>query len=262
MVAFRRERRETQAVNAMQATAQDAGVDPQEAARRDARARDYAHALRHSRRVRFLRRAIPIGAGLSVALLVAVTWFNPFARYGGLSLGPISVSGTRVVMDAPRLRGFQDETRPYEVTADEASQDIREPHLIDLRELRARITLDDAGNTARVEAAEGRFDTQAEELILSRDVRVVSSDGYTIDLRSAEIDFRSGEVTSSEPVQVHFRDGTIAARGLRVREGGAVITFEGRVESIIAAPDLRSPQAQAADQAPDQAADSANSESP
>ncbi|MGY6570395.1 MAG: LPS export ABC transporter periplasmic protein LptC [Salinarimonas sp.] len=230
-------------MNATQATAHDGGLDRREAARRAARARDYALALRHSRRVRFLRRAIPIGASLSVALLVAVTWFNPFARYGGLSLGPISVSGTRVVMDAPRLRGFQGETRPYEVTADEASQDVREPHLIDLRELRARITLDDAGNTARVEAAEGRFDTQAEQLFLRREVRVVSSDGYTIDLRSAEIDFKSGEVTSAEPVKVHFRDGTITARGLHVREGGAVITFEGRVESIIAAPDLRSPQA-------------------
>ena len=102
--------------------------------------------------------------------------------------------------------------------------------------MRARVTLDDVGNTARVEAAEGRFDTEAEQLVLRRDVRVVSSDGYTIDLRSAEIDFQSGEVTSTESVQVHFRDGTIAARGLRVREGGAVITFEGPVESIIAAP--------------------------
>jgi lipopolysaccharide export system protein LptC len=258
MVGFRRERRDMQAVNAMQATAHDGNVDPQEAARRAARARDYAHALRHSRRVRFLRRAIPIGAGLSVALLVAVTWFNPFARYGGLSLGPISVSGTRVVMDAPRLRGFQNESRPYEVTADEASQDIREPHLIDLRELRARITVDEAGTTARVEAAEGRFDTQAEHLVLSRDVRVVSSDGYTLDLRSAEIDFKSGEVTSSEPVQLHFREGTIAARSMRVLDGGAVIVFEGRVESILAAPNLRSPQAQSNGQA----TDSVNRESP
>ena len=96
--------------------------------------REHARAVRHSRRVRFLRRAIPIAAVLAVVFLFALTWFNPFARYGGISIGPISVSGTRVVMDAPRLRGFQDETRPYEVTAEDASQDVREPHLVDLRE--------------------------------------------------------------------------------------------------------------------------------
>ena len=81
----------------------------------------YAQALRHSRRVRFLRRAIPIGAGLSVALLVAVTWLNPFARYGGLSLGPISVLGHPRGDGCAGVCGVSRMKRgPYEVTADEA----------------------------------------------------------------------------------------------------------------------------------------------
>ncbi|KPQ09750.1 MAG: lipopolysaccharide export system permease component LptC [Saliniramus fredricksonii] len=200
--------------------------------------REHARAVRHSRRVRFLRRAIPIAAVLAVVFLFALTWFNPFARYGGISIGPISVSGTRVVMDAPRLRGFQDETRPYEVTAEDASQDVREPHLVDLRELRANITIDDAGQTARIEAASGRFDTQSEYLVLERDVRVVSSTGYVLDLSVADIDFGAGTVVSDAPVSLTFTEGTIKARSMRISDGGDVISFEGGVESVLAAPRL------------------------
>ncbi len=196
--------------------------------------------MRHSRRVRLLRRAIPITAALAVTLLFVVTWFNPFSRFGGLSIGPISVSGTRVVMDAPRLRGFQDETRPYEVTAEDASQDVREPHLIDLRELRANVTINDQGDTARIEAATGRFDTQSEYLVLERDVRVVSSTGYVLDLSVADIDFAAGTVVSDAPVSLTFSDGTINARSMRITDGGALISFEGGVESVLAAPRLDS----------------------
>jgi lipopolysaccharide export system protein LptC len=200
--------------------------------------RDYRRAVRHSRRVRFFKRAIPLGAFLAVALVVGITFFNPFASIGGLTLGPVSVSGTRIVMDNPRLTGSQGEARPYEVTAEEASQDVREPHLVDLRELRARLTLDAGGNVARVEAATGRFDTQAELLELTRDVRVISTAGYTVDLRSANIDFKTGNVTSPDPVRVQFDAGTIEADGMNVVENGKVISFEGNVRSVLAAPAL------------------------
>lgn len=199
--------------------------------------RDYSRALRHSGRVRFFKRAIPLGAFLAVALVIAITFFNPFASYGGLTLGPVNVSGTRIVMDNPRLTGFQSESRPYVVTAREASQDVREPHLVDLLDLRARLTTDAEGNVARVEAATGRFDTQSELLELTRDVRVVST-GYQVDLHSASIDFKTGNVVSPEPVRVEFDSGTIEADGLEIIESGKVITFQGNVRSVLIAPDL------------------------
>lgn len=240
MNAFRGDDHGGQAVFAAGGPSAQATIPTASAQWHEKHQREHARAMRHSRRVRFLRRAIPVTAGLAVVLLFVLTWFNPFARYGGISIGPISVSGTRVVMDAPRLRGFQDETRPYEVTAEDASQDIREPHLIDLRELRANITIDDAGQTARIEAASGRFDTQSEYLVLERDVRVVSSSGYILDMSVADIDFAAGTVASDAPVSLQFTDGTIRARSMRITEGGAVISFEGGVESVLAAPKLGS----------------------
>jgi lipopolysaccharide export system protein LptC len=200
--------------------------------------RDYNRAARHSRRVHVLKRAIPLSAVLAVALVVGITFFNPFASYGGLTLGPVSVSGTRVVMENPRLTGSQGEARPYEVTAQEASQDVREPHLVDLVELRARLTLDEGGGVARVEAATGRFDTRAELLELTRDVRVVSTTGYTVDLRSASIDFKTGNVVSAEPVRVEFDAGTVEADSMNIVDSGRIISFEGKVRSVLIAPNF------------------------
>jgi lipopolysaccharide export system protein LptC len=200
--------------------------------------RDYSRAMRHSRRVRFFKRAIPIGAFLAVALVVVITFFNPFASYGGLTIGPVSVSGNRIVMDNPRLTGSQGDSRPYVVTAESASQDVRAPHLVDLQELRARLTVDMQGNVATVEAATGRFDTQTELLELTRDVRVVSSTGYSLDLHSASIDFKAGSVVSPDPVRLELETGTIEAERMTIVENGAVITFEGNVRSFLTVPSL------------------------
>lgn len=193
--------------------------------------RSYQRARAHSRRVRLLKWAIPAGAVLAVGVTTAIAFFNPFASIGGLTLGPVSVSGTRIVMDSPRLTGFQGEGRPYEVIATEASQDVRTPHLIDLRDLRARITMDQAGNVVRVEAETGRFDTATELLWLERDVRVTSSVGYDADLRSALVDFQAGSVVSEEPVRVGIGSGVVEADTMTITEGGAVATFVGSVRS-------------------------------
>src|SRR5215212_9740874 len=80
------------------------------------RSRAFARASSHSRRVRFFKRAIPIGAVLGVAAIFAATWLNPFRAVEGLTLGPVGISGTQVTMESPRLTGFRNDSRPYEVT--------------------------------------------------------------------------------------------------------------------------------------------------
>lgn len=210
---------------------QASGIDEATSGGRRDERRSFERARAHSRRVRFLKRALPIGALLAVGATTALALLNPFASVGGLTLGPVSVSGTRIVMDSPRLTGFQGEGRPYEVTATEASQDVRTPHLVDLRDLRARITMDQSGNVVRVEAETGRFDTSEELLWLERDVRVTSSLGYDADLRSALVDFQASSVVSEEPVRVGVGSGVVEADTMTITEGGAVATFVGSVRS-------------------------------
>jgi lipopolysaccharide export system protein LptC len=203
-----------------------------------ARARAYKAAQRHSTRVRWLKRAIPLGAAAAISLVLVVMIFDPFSRLpAGLKLGPISLSGTKVTMEAPRLSGFRNkDARPYEVTAVTAVQDVRKPNIIELNQMRAKLATDDAGGAARLEAKTGVFDTQKEQLELRQEVRVTMSDGQTVDLRSAFVDFKAGTVTSKEAVTVKMTNGLIEADALDVTDNGKVIVFTGRVRTVFDGP--------------------------
>lgn len=195
------------------------------------RGRAYAQARRHSARVRALRWAIPAAAFGAVAVVGLMTLFNPFGRIAGLTLGPVSLAGTKITMDNPRLTGFRKDSRPYEVTAKAALQDVRKPGLIELKDMRARLTTDEAGTTADLASAAGLFDTSKEMLELKDEIRVTTSRGDEVLLRSASIDLKAGTVTSSQAVKITTASGTIEAEGVRMSENGRTVTFEGRVRT-------------------------------
>lgn len=200
-----------------------------------ARSRVYSQARRHSARVRFLKRAIPLGAIVAVGL-IAVTFFDPFGRLKGLKLGPFSLSGTKIAMESPRMTGYRKDSRGYEVTADNAYQDIRKPTVIELERMKARLATDDNGGTATLDAATGIFDTQNEQLELHRDIHVVTNDGQEAFLISASIDFKAGTVVSNEPVRVKMTSGTVEADSLKITENGKTIVFIGRVHALFDRP--------------------------
>src|SRR5262245_33693808 len=90
----------------------------------------FGAAQRHSRRVYFLRRALPVAVGIGVVFMVLWTWIDPLRLMRGLPIdvGRISISGTKLTMDAPKLKGFSRDGRPYTVTAEEAAQDLTRPN--------------------------------------------------------------------------------------------------------------------------------------
>jgi lipopolysaccharide export system protein LptC len=142
-------------------------------------------------------------------------------------------------MEQPRLTGFQKDTRPYEITASHATQDVRRPTQVELVTMRGRLTLDDKGTKAHLEAARGIFDTKNEQLELRDDVLVTTDSGYKAQLRSAAVDFKANTVLSREPVRVEMPGGTIESDGLEVTDGGRRIVFEGRVRSTFNPPEER-----------------------
>ncbi|GJE38469.1 LPS export ABC transporter periplasmic protein LptC [Methylobacterium persicinum] len=194
-----------------------------------ARSRVHAHAYRHSSRVRRLRRLIPIVAGGSTAVLLAYL-FNPFAAgVSGISVGPVTVAGSKVKMENPRLSGFRKGNRAYEVTAEAALQDVRKPSQIELQQMRGHIATDEQGGIARLSAVSGLFDSAREALDLKDDIRVWTDKGEEAKLRTAAIAFKTGSIVSKDPVTVTTAKGTVDADGLDVVENGKVISFIGNV---------------------------------
>ena len=206
-----------------------------------ARSRAFLKARRHSRWVRFAKIAIPLGAVVTAVAIVLFAYLNPFRKVEGLSVGSIGVNGTNVTMESPKLTGFKKDSRPYEVTASAATQDVRKPNLVELKDLKARIVTDDKGSVARLEASAGVLDTQKEQMNLRQDVRVRTDSGQEAQLRSAFVDFKAGTVVSNEPVTVNIGNGVINAAGLTVSDNGKVFQFRGRVSSTFTPPPSNSP---------------------
>jgi lipopolysaccharide export system protein LptC len=214
------------------------------------REKAYAKARRHSRVVRLFKWAIPLGSLLAVIGVMLVVIYDPFRTIKGLTVGPVTVSGTQVTMESPKLSGFKNDTRPYQVTATAATQDVRQPNLVELKNLRARLATNDAGGIANLEAATGVLDTQKEQLQLKQDVLVRTDEGQTVNLQSAFVDFKAGTVVSDEPVTVSLNTGTIQAKGLRVSDNGKLLRFKGRVHAEFRTTGETTPSAAAPDAPP------------
>ena len=213
------------------------------ASRPAVRSRAFNKARRHSRWVRFAKIAIPLGSLLGMAGVGVVAYYNPFKQIENLSFGSIGVSGTNVTMESPKLTGFKNDNRPYEVTASEATQDVRRPDLVNLKNLKARIVTDERGGVARLQADSGVLDTKREQMRLRDNIVVTTDSGYEVKLRSAFVRFKAGSVVSTQPVTVSFGNGTIDAEGLTVEDNGKVMSFTGRVRTVIAPSSSSAPEA-------------------
>lgn len=197
------------------------------------RTQAHGRARRHSTKVRALRRVIPLTAAAAVLALAALILLNPFAAsIPDVAIGPVSVSGTKVTMENPRLSGFRKGDRGYEVTAAAALQDVRKPSLIELQAMKGHLNTDDKGGLAHIEASAGVFDSTRESLDLEQDIRLWTDKGEEVRLKSASVDFKAGTVRSSEAVAVKVPTGSITADSLDVVDNGRVISFVGNVRAV------------------------------
>jgi lipopolysaccharide export system protein LptC len=193
----------------------------------------YVAAVRHSGRVRLLRRIVPVGALLVVAGVAFWAYYEPFKLMPeNVSVGAVTMNGTKVTMELPKLSGFKKDNRPYQVTARWAEQDIKNPTVIGLREVKAQIALQDR-STANVEALSGVYNSQTETMSLKDDVHVRTETGYDVRMRSAEIEFKGGNVRTPDPVTVKFTGGTIDASSLEMYDNGQKVIFNGRVKTVM-----------------------------
>jgi lipopolysaccharide export system protein LptC len=193
----------------------------------------FARAKRRSGRVRLLRLAILIGGLGAVGAMVVVTFFNPFAtKLASLGFNALSVEGTKIVMDRPKLAGFRSDGQAYVLTAERALQDIKQPSMVQLRKVDGEIGAA-GGEATHLSADEGVYDNLAEHMELSGNVRIKNG-RFTVLLRSARFDFKSGAYGSDDRVEVQGGDGTtiFADRGSALNNGQE-LTFEGHVRTNI-----------------------------
>jgi lipopolysaccharide export system protein LptC len=201
----------------------------------------FVAAARHSRRVRFLRRAIPIGSVLALTFLVARSAFGLFWSPQA-SVETVAIEGRKIVMDKPRLSGFKRDGRSYELTATTATQDLRTPNTVELDTLTARMQTGKEG-WANLKGAKGVYDSKIERLEVDGGVNVITETGLDARMKDARIEFKAGTIVTDKPVEVKSPQGDVEADRMQVLDNGRRLIFEGRVRSIFVNPQTRAAEA-------------------
>lgn len=196
--------------------------------------RAFRSARRHSRVVRVLRIAIPVGVLIGVVGISLATYLNPLRMLASLpiDISDMVVSGTKITMEQPRLSGFTKDQRAYEFIADAAAQDLTKPNIVELRNIRAKLEMQDK-NTMSMTAVAGVYDTKSEKLQLTEDIRLKSSNGNKGRLSEATIDVRKGNVVSDKPVQLEMLEGVLDANRLEIVDSGDLVRFHGGVRMTL-----------------------------
>ncbi|MGE0565442.1 MAG: LPS export ABC transporter periplasmic protein LptC [Pseudolabrys sp.] len=197
---------------------------------RSDRERLFRTARRHSRHVRIMRVTVPAVVGIIVFAMMSWRALNPAELLSAkLPAAPndVVVSGSKITMELPKLTGFTRDSRAYELTAARASQDINNPEVVEMQDVRAKIQMQDK-STANVTARDGVFDSKNEILKLGKNV-VLDANTYTVWLNDAVVDVRTSNIVTEQPVEVKMLQGTLNAKRLEVKESGALLLFDGGV---------------------------------
>jgi len=192
----------------------------------------YSREVRHSRRVRRLKVVLPAAAAIAVLAMVGYS-----ATLSYLQGGPVTISGAmiedgRLIMENPKMGGFNAARRPYEMTAARAIQTITDSGFVDLEEISAQLPVG-RSDWASVEAATGTMTKADGMLRITSPVLMKTTDGLVARLKSAKLDMGRGDLTSDEAVEIDTNDMKVTADSMVIREGGDVMVFEKRVKVVI-----------------------------
>ncbi|WP_127089020.1 hypothetical protein [Aquabacter cavernae] len=192
---------------------------------------DFARAHRHSRFVRFVKRALPVALIVGLVVLIALPIARQLTAVMELpfEVGALHLSGTRLTMEVPKLSGFTDDGRAYRVNASTASQDLTNPDVLDLTDVDARMELANK-NWATVKSPEGSVDTKRQIIWLRNGVDLGSGSGYAGRLKDAEVDTKAGSLITQNPVILTYKDGKLVADRMTVTDRGNRAFFEGHVQ--------------------------------
>ncbi len=207
------------------------------AGRRDDK-RVFRSAVRHSRLVRGLRIGIPVAIVATVAVAAIATWIKPLSVLAKLpvNIGNIVISGTKVTMQQPRIAGFTNDHRQYDLTAQAAAQDLANPDVVELHGIQAKMEMQDKV-VFTTTATSGAFQTKTELLKLQQHILVTSTNGFKARLAEATVEIRAGKIVSEKPVEVTTPTLTINANRMEITDSGNLVRFERGVEVTLNAED-------------------------
>ncbi len=197
----------------------------------DNRENEYREALKHSSKVKFWKIAFPIIAIVLVLGIIGAFVLNSL-KVPDVSVENINLSDGKLVMENPKLNGFDKNKRPYNLTATKAIQDVSNPNQVELQEILAELPMDEK-ITATITAGNGVYDADAKTLILKETVNLVTSSGMVLNLQDANVDIGNSIMHTNNPINGTSAQADISSNAMMIEDGGNKLIFEGRVRMTL-----------------------------
>jgi lipopolysaccharide export system protein LptC len=193
----------------------------------------------HDKLIHKLNVILPAAVGVVAALMV----FIPLSPRGEVSFlldrNKVEAAEDRLRVDNAMYRGEDNRGRPFSLVAGEALQRSVTVPVVQLRDLSARMLLDEG--PAVLEAAGGSYDIQAERVAIDGTVSFVAADGYRMQARGVSIDLPTRRVIGSGRVEGAIPAGTFSADRIDADLGERTIALEGNARLHMRPGELRMP---------------------
>lgn len=180
----------------------------------------------HDRIVRGANIILPAGIGALVAILVVA----PLASRRGVSFvldkNKVDRAQERMKASNASYRGVDDDGRPFALEAGSAVQNSSKVPVVVLKDLSARMTLDDGAGVIR--APNARYDLDARRVRVDGPMTYQSQGGYRLETHDVLADLPTKTLSSDRPLSGRMPLGSFTAQGMQADLDRRTVTLTGR----------------------------------
>lgn len=175
--------------------------------------------------VRWLAIGLPALVGVVVALMV-VTPLGPRGEVSFLlNRNKVATAPNRLFVNNAVYRGEDAEGRPFSLSAGEAVQHSARLPVVQMRDLMARLLLDQG--PAELTAPAGTYNYLTDEVMVPNEVRFVAADGYRMHTSGVSIDLDDKTMVGSGGVAGAVPAGTFSADSIHADLGKRTVSLQG-----------------------------------
>jgi lipopolysaccharide export system protein LptC len=189
-----------------------------------------ARGVGYTRLVNALKILLPVAALAIAGIVFGRLTSSPLQQVADIPKEEKTTPGQVEVVKA-QYEGTDDAGRAYTLIAGKASRATDAPDTVLMEQVQADIFLDN-GNWLAVKAQQGRYDISQQKLRLSGGVDAFHDSGYEMHLRGADIDMKTRQAQTAEPVRAQGPLGEITAAGMTVTQQGNKIVFTGPAKIV------------------------------
>ncbi|MGF9565424.1 LPS export ABC transporter periplasmic protein LptC [Neorhizobium sp. JUb45] len=183
-----------------------------------------------------LKVLLPVAALIISMLFIGVSFIRTFLPEN-LTIQSAKIEDGKIVMESPAIAGRNDDGVSYSMTASRALQDLADPNMISLENVKAAMPMS-KDVIARVVATSGLFDRATDRMKLTAPFDVNLSNGLTAKFQSANMDVKAGTLETADTITISTPEASIVADSMKITDKGKTITFTGGVRVDLEAASL------------------------